>query len=62
MALKRLNTEHLTAIKWLSLPNKGGKTNDEIAGKARLEVDFYIHIQAELKTLIKHFDEQITKK
>ncbi|WJX07525.1 phBC6A51 family helix-turn-helix protein [Bacillus cereus] len=31
MALKRLNTEHLTAIKWLALPNKGGKTNDEIA-------------------------------
>ncbi|MHA4153207.1 phBC6A51 family helix-turn-helix protein [Bacillus cereus] len=31
MALKRLNTEHLTAIKWLALPNKGGKTYKEIA-------------------------------
>ncbi|WMW41357.1 phBC6A51 family helix-turn-helix protein (plasmid) [Bacillus cereus] len=31
MALKRLNTEHLTAINYLALPNKGGKTNDEIA-------------------------------
>ncbi|EJR82876.1 hypothetical protein COK65_30575 [Bacillus thuringiensis] len=31
MALKRLNTEHLTAIKWLALPNKGGKTFEEIA-------------------------------
>jgi transposase len=31
MALKRLNTEHLTAINYFALPNKGGKTNDEIA-------------------------------
>lgn len=31
MALKRLNTEHLTAIKWLALPHKGGKKNEEIA-------------------------------
>lgn len=31
MALKRLNTEHLTAINYFSLPNKGGKTNEEIA-------------------------------
>lgn len=31
MALKRLNTEHYIAIKWLSLPNKGGKTIAEIA-------------------------------
>ncbi|MGN4664746.1 hypothetical protein CON13_28940 [Bacillus cereus] len=33
MALKRLNTEHLTAIKWLALPNKGGKTYEEIASE-----------------------------
>ncbi|PEE66003.1 hypothetical protein COM90_06570 [Bacillus thuringiensis] len=31
MALKRLNMEHLTAIKWLELPNKGRETNDGIA-------------------------------
>ncbi|MEH7521699.1 phBC6A51 family helix-turn-helix protein [Bacillus sp. JJ1503] len=31
MALKRLNTEHLIAIKWLALPKKGGKTIAEIA-------------------------------
>lgn len=31
MALKRLNTEHLIAIKWLALPKKGGKTIKEIA-------------------------------
>ncbi|HHK5534617.1 TPA: helix-turn-helix domain-containing protein [Bacillus mobilis] len=31
MALKRLNMEHLTVIKWLALPSKGSKTNDEIA-------------------------------
>lgn len=31
MALKRLNTEHLMAINYFALPNKGGKTNEEIA-------------------------------
>lgn len=31
MAFKRLNTEHLIAIKYLSLPQKGGKTFEEIA-------------------------------
>jgi S-adenosylhomocysteine hydrolase len=31
MSLKRLNTEHLIAIKWLALPKKGGKTIAEIA-------------------------------
>lgn len=31
MALKRLNTEHLIAIKWLAMPKKGGKTIVEIA-------------------------------
>ncbi|KEK22481.1 phBC6A51 family helix-turn-helix protein [Bacillus gaemokensis] len=33
MALKRLNTEHLTAIKWLALPNRDGKTYEEIANE-----------------------------
>ena len=31
MALKRLNAEHLLAIQYLSLPRKGGKTDDQIA-------------------------------
>ncbi|MGG4453202.1 phBC6A51 family helix-turn-helix protein [Brevibacillus porteri] len=31
MALKRLETQHLTAINYLALPKKGGKTNVEIA-------------------------------
>ncbi|MBA9027534.1 phBC6A51 family helix-turn-helix protein [Peribacillus huizhouensis] len=31
MALKRLNAEHLLAIQYLSLPRKGGKTDEEIA-------------------------------
>ena len=31
MALKRLNAEHLIAIQYLSLPKKGGKTDEEIA-------------------------------
>lgn len=31
MALKRLNAEHLIAIQHLSLPKKGGKTDEEIA-------------------------------
>jgi DNA-binding XRE family transcriptional regulator len=31
MALKRLGTEHLIAIKWLSQPNKGGLTDEQIA-------------------------------
>jgi transposase-like protein len=31
MALKRLNTEHYIAIKLLALPNRGGKTMDEVA-------------------------------
>ena len=31
MALKRLNTEHMTAIQYLALPHKGGKTDAEIA-------------------------------
>ena len=31
MALKRLNTEHMTAIQYLALPHKGGKTDSEIA-------------------------------
>lgn len=31
MALKRLNNEHLIAIKWLAQPKYGGKTLGEIA-------------------------------
>jgi hypothetical protein len=31
MALKRLNAEHYIAIQHLSLPKKGGKTDEEIA-------------------------------
>jgi transposase-like protein len=31
MALKRLNPEHVKAIEWLSLPQRGGKTIAEIA-------------------------------
>ncbi|WNF07466.1 phBC6A51 family helix-turn-helix protein [Brevibacillus borstelensis] len=31
MALKRLETQHWTAIHYLALPKKGGKTNVEIA-------------------------------
>ena len=31
MALKRLNNEHLIAIKWLAQPKYGGKTLSEIA-------------------------------
>jgi hypothetical protein len=31
MALKRLNAEHLLAIQYLSLPRKGGKTDEQIA-------------------------------
>lgn len=34
MALKRLNTEHMIAIKILALPNRGGKTMDEVAKEA----------------------------
>ncbi|MBG9736582.1 helix-turn-helix domain-containing protein [Paenibacillus alvei] len=31
MAFKSLTTEHYTAIHWLALPRKGGKTYEEIA-------------------------------
>lgn len=29
--LKRLETHHMIAVKWLALPKRGGKTMDEIA-------------------------------
>lgn len=31
MALKRLNTEHLLAISWLSQPKRGGLTMEQVA-------------------------------
>lgn len=34
MALKRLNTEHMIAIKLLAMPQRGGKTMDEVAKEA----------------------------
>ncbi|MGF9909475.1 hypothetical protein [Brevibacillus porteri] len=34
MALKRLETHHMIAIKYLSQPRRGGKTMDEIATEA----------------------------
>lgn len=34
MAIKRLNTEHYIAIKWLAMPQRGGKTMDDIAKEA----------------------------
>lgn len=34
MALKRLNTEHYIAIKLLAMPQRGGKTMDEVAKEA----------------------------
>jgi predicted transcriptional regulator len=33
MALKKLNAEHIIAIGWLSQPNKGGKTYEDIAAE-----------------------------
>lgn len=31
MAIKRLNTEHYIAIKWLAMPKRGGLTMEEVA-------------------------------
>jgi hypothetical protein len=39
MVLKRLGAEHHIAIKYLSLPNKGGKTFEEIAEECNVHVN-----------------------